>query len=43
MTEAATGIVLYKKLFLKTSQYSQESTRVGDFNTDVFLKLLQNF
>ena len=29
--EAATGGVLWKKLFLKISQYSQESNCVGDF------------
>ena len=29
LLETATGVVLYKKLFLKTCQYSQESTCVG--------------
>ena len=41
-SEAATGSVSWKKLFLKILQYSQESCRSAtllktDFNTDVFL------
>ena len=45
-TEAATGGVLYKKLFLKILQYSQGSPATllnRDSNTDIFLRLLQNF
>ena len=45
-TEAATGGVLYKKLFLKILQYSQESPATllnRDSNTDIFLRVLQNF
>ena len=37
MTEAATVCVLYKKLFLKILQYSEDNTRVGDFSTGIFL------
>ena len=46
-SEAATGGVLWKKLFLKISQYSQESCRPTTLlkthsNTDVFLWMLRN-
>ena len=36
-TEAATGRVLQKKVFLIISHYSQENKCVGDSNTRVFL------
>ena len=47
-SEAATGSVSWKKLFLKIMQYSQESCRSAtllkaDSNTDVFLWILQNY
>ena len=47
-SEAAIGSVLWKKLFLKISQYSQESCRPATLlkalsNTGVFLWILQNF
>ena len=47
-SEAATGGVLWKKLFLKTLQYLQESCRPAillkrSSNTGVFLWILQNF
>ena len=50
--EAATGGVLYKKVFLKISQNSQENTCArassfnierGNFGTGVFLWILGNF
>ena len=48
ISEAATGGVLWKKLFLKISQYSQENCRPPtllkrDSNTGVFLWLLRKF
>ena len=47
-SETTTGVVLWKKLPLKISQYSQESCRPAtllktDSNTGVFLWILQNF
>ena len=47
-SEAATASILWKKLFLKTSQYSQESCRPAtllkrDSNTGFFLWILRNF
>ena len=47
-SEAATASVLWKKLFLKTSQHSQESCRPAtllkrDSNTGFFLWILRNF
>ena len=47
-SEAATGGVLWKKLFLKISQYSQENCRPStlletDSNTGVFLWILLDF
>ena len=47
-SEAATGGVLWKKLFSKISQYSQESCRPAtllkrDSNTGVFLWIWRNF
>ena len=47
-SEAATGGVLWKKLFLKISQYSQENCRPAtlletDSNTGVFLWILLDF
>ena len=46
--EATTGGVLWKKLFLKHLQYSQESCRPAtllkkDSDTGVFLWILRNF
>ena len=48
ISEAAIGDFLWKKLFLKFSQYSQESCRPAtllkaESNTGVFLWTLQNF
>ena len=52
-SKAATRVVLYKKLFLKISQYSQENPYVGVsfnkvadlqvFNTGIFLWILRKF
>ena len=41
--ETATGGVLWKTVFLKPSQNSQENTCVGNPNTGAFLWFLQNF
>ena len=40
-TEAATGRVLQKMLFLKISHSLQENACIGDSNTRVFLRILQ--
>ena len=37
--KAATGDTLPKKLFLKNSQYSQENTSVGDFNSSTSTRI----
>ena len=41
--EAATRGVLWKKVFLGTSQNSQGNTCAGDSGTGVFLWILRNF
>ena len=41
--EAATRGVLWKKMFLKIPQNSQEGLQLRDSGADVFLRILQTF